>query len=486
MMNGVSPLVASNAPGAIGAPADGQADATATTAQEFAAILSGLLGTAAPVRQAPPPGGPNLAQATPAATDEDAAAPADGAAIPPTELEGSDTQPDTESLTADSPAPGTGARAAVAGTIAAASASDVWPVRLSSDSTDRAANSSADHVDGEGDSNRDDCDPGANLRTVIPAGVAMPVARPSERGDASPRAVTPTAPPGHSSAPTPQQPVPPPTQSPALQAAVISQLGELIAKAARASGAESSSATGAATGDPVAPGAPTDLRDSAAPPRPSAAPTVPVRSAGDGSTATGSTGVELRQLVTVAADESEGHSGSDAGNDSGSGSGAAHRPLLVAAVVSGAGAPARGPVADASVATAATRQIPPDVSRPAADPRQATVHFTTADGAESRIRVRLVGDSLHATILTDSRSAAALAQALPELRRSLGDRGFSDAQVAVRVVGDTSGLVPRPETAAADAGRQRGGSTGTDQQPRDFAGQDRPRRHHHSGEEAQP
>jgi hypothetical protein len=151
------------------------------------------------------------------------------------------------------------------------------------------------------------------------------------------------------------------------------------------------------------------------------------------------------------------------------------------------GAPRSAPVLTVKMSPAPTPLAPPEPPVPVAGPQHATVRFTTPDGRESRIRVSVVGDTVRATIMTDAHAAPAMERALPELQRSLSDRGFADAQVSVRVVGDAAPQpAPRPESPGGDGGRHRGdGSAG--ERSRDFAGQDRPRqRRHHPGEEAHP
>jgi hypothetical protein len=84
---------------------------------------------------------------------------------------------------------------------------------------------------------------------------------------------------------------------------------------------------------------------------------------------------------------------------------------------------------------------PPPV--PASITSQVTVVLDQGMAGASRIRVVLRGDVVHATIMADVAGAAALTQRLPELQRALRDRGFSDAQLSVRVLGAESvGTVP--------------------------------------------
>jgi hypothetical protein len=84
---------------------------------------------------------------------------------------------------------------------------------------------------------------------------------------------------------------------------------------------------------------------------------------------------------------------------------------------------------------------PPPV--PASATSQVTVVLDQGMAGASRIRVALRGDVVHATIMADVAAAATLTQRLPELQRALRDRGFSDAQLSVRVLGAESvGTIP--------------------------------------------
>lgn len=82
---------------------------------------------------------------------------------------------------------------------------------------------------------------------------------------------------------------------------------------------------------------------------------------------------------------------------------------------------------------------------------QVTLVLDSASSGANRIRVALRGDVVHATIVADVAAAVALTQRLPELQRSLRDRGFSEAQLSVRVLGAETVAAPaaiRPESAA--------------------------------------
>lgn len=129
----------------------------------------------------------------------------------------------------------------------------------------------------------------------------------------------------------------------------------------------------------------------------------------------------------------------------------------------------------------------PDPPPTPATPQTVTVRFDGPGGSESRIRVSVRGDLVHATILTDAQSAPRLEQSLPELQRALADRGFSESRVSVRIMA-TDGSLPvttRAEVGSSDASRQRDGQ-GRQGSERDFAGDERPRgKRHQTGEEAQ-
>jgi hypothetical protein len=81
---------------------------------------------------------------------------------------------------------------------------------------------------------------------------------------------------------------------------------------------------------------------------------------------------------------------------------------------------------------------------------------------------------VHATILADAASAAGFERALPELRKSLGERGFNDAQVSVRVVGADGAVPLRSDSTTSRDPSQRQDERSPSRQ-RDFAGDDRPR-----------
>jgi len=92
----------------------------------------------------------------------------------------------------------------------------------------------------------------------------------------------------------------------------------------------------------------------------------------------------------------------------------------------------------------------PDPAPPASPASQVTVVLDQALSGANRIVVALRGDVVHATIVADVAAAVALTQRLPELQRSLRDRGFSDAQVSVRVLGaDVVGAPAALRTEAA-------------------------------------
>lgn len=79
---------------------------------------------------------------------------------------------------------------------------------------------------------------------------------------------------------------------------------------------------------------------------------------------------------------------------------------------------------------------PPEPPTPPLQPdSQVTVVLDSAIAGANRIRVALRGDVVHATIVADVAAAVALTQRLPELQRALRDRGFTDAQLSVRVLG---------------------------------------------------
>lgn len=151
-----------------------------------------------------------------------------------------------------------------------------------------------------------------------------------------------------------------------------------------------------------------------------------------------------------------------------------------------------GAVSRASSAAPAAVVAPPVMAQPdppptPATPQTVTVRFDGPGGSESRIRVSVRGDLVHATILTDAQSAPRLEQSLPELQRALADRGFSESRVSVRIMA-TDGSLPvttRAEVGSSDASRQRDGQ-GRQGSERDFAGDERPRgKRHQTGEEAQ-
>lgn len=104
-------------------------------------------------------------------------------------------------------------------------------------------------------------------------------------------------------------------------------------------------------------------------------------------------------------------------------------------------------------------------SEPAAPtPGQArivTMTFDAPDGSVGRLRVSVVGDAVHATILAEPHSVSALEQGLPELRRTLSSRGFGESHLTVRAMGAEAVAAPvpagRPDGAAAEhSGRDRG------------------------------
>ncbi|MCL4867045.1 MAG: hypothetical protein KJZ47_14215, partial [Gemmatimonadales bacterium] len=120
------------------------------------------------------------------------------------------------------------------------------------------------------------------------------------------------------------------------------------------------------------------------------------------------------------------------------------------------GAPASG----APVMPAAPAAPPEPLPQPMGSSSQVTVVLDEALAGANRIRVALRGDVVHATIVADVAAAAALTQRLPELQRSLRDRGFSDAQLSVRVLGAESvgapaGVRPEPAPTTANTGDSR-------------------------------
>jgi hypothetical protein len=75
------------------------------------------------------------------------------------------------------------------------------------------------------------------------------------------------------------------------------------------------------------------------------------------------------------------------------------------------------------------------------------VPFKEAHGQEGRIRLSLRGNALRATILTpNGETVRSLGSRIAEIQKALGERGFADAQVAVRHTRAPDGAEARSET----------------------------------------
>jgi hypothetical protein len=83
----------------------------------------------------------------------------------------------------------------------------------------------------------------------------------------------------------------------------------------------------------------------------------------------------------------------------------------------------------------------------------ATLDLALADGTTGRLRVAVRGDVVHATILADGAAAVMLERELPALRRALAERGFPEAQLAVRLPGGDAPIAPLPAPVAASPDR---------------------------------
>ncbi|MDZ4675837.1 MAG: flagellar hook-length control protein FliK [Gemmatimonadota bacterium] len=107
--------------------------------------------------------------------------------------------------------------------------------------------------------------------------------------------------------------------------------------------------------------------------------------------------------------------------------------------------PVTGPMTVNRTAPASERGMaaPPEPpALPSQPGSQVTVILDSEIAGATRIRVALRGDVVHATIVADVAAAVTLTQRLPELQRALRDRGFSDAQLSVRVLGAESVVAP--------------------------------------------
>ncbi|MES2305369.1 MAG: flagellar hook-length control protein FliK [Gemmatimonadota bacterium] len=123
-------------------------------------------------------------------------------------------------------------------------------------------------------------------------------------------------------------------------------------------------------------------------------------------------------------------------------------------------------------------RLPDEAPKTAQPTSHVTLQLDKETLGASRIRVAVRGDTVRATILAEDGKAAALTAQLPELRRALEERGFTQARVTIQVEGQqehqgnviagamTDDLRAKPAASArADQGRD-------EQQPRGGRRQD--------------
>lgn len=94
-------------------------------------------------------------------------------------------------------------------------------------------------------------------------------------------------------------------------------------------------------------------------------------------------------------------------------------------------ATSRPAVNGSELADPGPRTLPEPKEAPAPT-AHATIELDAAKTGASRIRIAVQGDQVRATITASDAGLASLDRQLPELRRSLEERGFSDVRLAVR------------------------------------------------------